>query len=525
MSSRKRRDRMQHGDAFDLGETHTPSTSLQDFADKLYSTGGGLSEDLKKIDAKTVRVKNVPIDKVRPDPAQARRVMPAALRGVWLREPNRIHQVLGEWLEIVDAEAQRRGRPSLDVPALLESDPEASQSSSGGGEESSDPDMGPIEADFRAMLQLAASIRHHGLTNPITVVQGANDTYVVETGERRLLAYNLLSSLHHIIEGDWATIPARVVDSKSVWRQAAENGARQNLNAISIARQLALLLMDIYQRRGKFAPYDDMPGADWYAQVADAKMFAIPYGRGNELAAAMGLKNAVQLRQYRQLLRLPNEVWEIADQYNWTEWFIRRFLQDARSLLEEEFNIILPHKSVTAVTNSKNSHISDDHKSVTAVTNSKNSHISESHKDVGGITDLWLEAVKEDQQARQIVVELARRRAEGIPLSDEELAEEENDDSWKLDTPFKSKRAKSRKSSSIDDDGPRPQTMVKKAGAELVDYDPHSRTLTLRFEERLGHNALPSGGRWLVTLQYVNDPNAIWDQAIYDHFNRDEDEE
>ncbi len=497
MSSRKRRERMEHGDAFDLGETHTPSPSLQDFADKLYSTGGGLSEDLKKIDAKTVRVKNIPVEKVRPDPAQARRVMPAALRGVWLRDPNAIHQVLEEWLAMVDAEALRRGRPPVDVPALLESDPDSQ--SSGGSEDSVEADMGPIESDFRAMLQLAASIRHHGLTNPITVVQGANDTYVVETGERRLLAYNLLASLPHIIEGDWATIPARVVDTKSVWRQAAENGARQNLNAISIARQLSLLLMDLYQRRGKFVPYEDMPGVDWYAQVADAKMFAIPYGRGNELAAAMGLKNAVQLRQYRQLLRLPNEVWEIADEYNWTEWFIRVFLQDARTIIETEFSIILPHKFVTAVTNSKNS------------------HISESHKDAAGIME-WLEAIRDHEQARQILLTLAQRRADGIPLSDEELMDED-DDSWKLDTPIKSKRVKARPPQHAGDEGPRPKTIVKKAGAQLVKYDPRSGTVTLRLDDPPDKEKLPPGGRWVVTLQYIQDPSAILDQAIYEHFN------
>jgi hypothetical protein len=328
MSSRKRRERGDHGDAFDSQNPPAPTSSLESFSDLLYGSGR-VADDLKRIDARTVRVRNLALTAISPDPAQARRVMPGLLRARWLADPAAIPEVLHEWLMRANAEAEGRGRPPLDVPAALESDPDNQMPLP---EEPDLPDAGPVEDSFRALLQLAASIRHHGLANPITVVSASEHAYLIESGERRLLAYHLLHSLPDYVEGDWSSIPARVVESKDIWRQAAENGARQDLNAISVARQLALLLMDVYRDQSEFAPYDSMPGVGWYAQVADSKRFPVPYGRGPELAAVMGLKSAGQLRQYRQLLHLPNEVWELADEMNWTEFRIRNLLHRARSV-------------------------------------------------------------------------------------------------------------------------------------------------------------------------------------------------
>lgn len=331
MSSRRRRsrDKGNPADAFNQqNETeNTDPNNLEDFANMLYSSGIG--EELRKADSTPTRVKKLPLEKVMPDPVQARRVMPSHLRRKWIQNPGSVVEVLNEWLTQADTEAERLGRSAIDVASLLARDPENTNTYLDDDEPA---DMGPVEASFRAMVQLAASIRHHGLANPVTVVaQGG--AYQLETGERRLLAYNLLHSLpQEVSEATFEAIPARVVESKSLWRQAAENGARQDLNAISVARQLALLLMDVYQDKHTFLPPDIMPDRDWYAQVHDSKQFPVPYGRAAELAAAIGLKSGNQIRQYRQLLDLPQSVWLMADNFDWTEYKIRKMRTNAKKI-------------------------------------------------------------------------------------------------------------------------------------------------------------------------------------------------
>ena len=61
----------------------------------------------------------------------------------------------------------------------------------------------------------------------------------------------------------------------------------------------------------------------FYAQVADGAVFRVPRGQGEVLIGALGLKNPAQLRQYRALLDLPDEVWTIADDLDWAEGYIR----------------------------------------------------------------------------------------------------------------------------------------------------------------------------------------------------------
>ncbi len=189
-------------------------------------------------------------------------------------------------------------------------------------------EAGPLQTTFVELLGLAASIRRDKLTNPITLVR-YNDGYLIETGERRWLAYHLL---HWVFPEDdqWTRVPAHTVEQFDVWRQATENTMRQNLNAIGHARQLAILLMDLYrQMDATFQSYDELVAPDgcdrlYYAQVADGNEFRIPRGKGEMLLNATGLKNEVQLRQYRNLLRLPDDLWIKADDLNLTEGEIRK---------------------------------------------------------------------------------------------------------------------------------------------------------------------------------------------------------
>ncbi len=331
MSSRRRRSR-DLGNKQDVFSSNANSSDLEEFARMMYRTPDA-EDELRRLESKSSRVKRIPINKIVPDPTQARRVMPNWLRLQWVTKPDSVVEVLNKWLELANEEAARRGRGPIDVPFLLSRDPDPSHPDEAGDAPSEQPDIGPIESDFRALIQLAASIRLHGLTNPITVVTLPNGLYQLETGERRLLAFNLLHMLPQYVEEEsYEAIPARVVEEKNLWRQAAENGARQNLNAISIARQLALLLMDIYQEEGKFSTWSPQLDVEWYAQVYDSTRFPIPYGRGKEIAAVLGLKSANQLRQYRALLSLPKTVWQMADELDWTEYRIRQMMKSARQI-------------------------------------------------------------------------------------------------------------------------------------------------------------------------------------------------
>ena len=81
---------------------------------------------------------------------------------------------------------------------------------------------------------LAPSILDGGLINPITVTRLSGNTWQVETGERRTLAYAFLCVIGR--EG-FDSIPARVVDgANSGRRQLDENDQRRELSAIHRAR-------------------------------------------------------------------------------------------------------------------------------------------------------------------------------------------------------------------------------------------------------------------------------------------------
>lgn len=97
------------------------------------------------------------------------------------------------------------------------------------------------------------------------------------------------------------------------------------LNGIAKARQFALLVMYLYEQKGvTFAPFESFENEqDFYAQVADGEKFRIPRGKSQLLLNAMGLKDAGQLRHYRDLLRIPTDFWLYADAQNLTEGEIR----------------------------------------------------------------------------------------------------------------------------------------------------------------------------------------------------------
>ncbi|MEO8611667.1 MAG: ParB N-terminal domain-containing protein [Chloroflexota bacterium] len=305
-----RRDKANRGslDVLDGLNTGSVSSSPAETDAAIYSLG--LPDDTRKQIARPVS-----IFEISPDPVQPRRAVPSPVREFWNGRPDAVADMLNHWHTMVSEE---RGSEFLIDPYL------AAQ------EEIERPaKVGPLEAALLDVIELAASIRQNdGLTNPITIAR-AGEGYRLETGERRWLAYHALYAFFESEQKVWEKIPARVVDFSSVWRQAAENGVRANLNAISRARQLALLIMEIYRNRGTtFQSYEHIvqPGASdraYYAQVSEGSHFDIPKGNGETILNAMGLKHSSQMREYRGLLRLPDEVWQIADDLNWPQGRIR----------------------------------------------------------------------------------------------------------------------------------------------------------------------------------------------------------
>lgn len=300
------------GDKLDL---FAGGNDLQSVANDIY--GGSIDVP----DSGRVVARPTPISTIWADVKQPRRAIPINIRLHWDGNPASVAQLLTDWLRVAEAEA---GSP-IDVVALLN-----------GEGDGIDSDKFPsVAQEFMALARLAQGIQRDGLINPITVIE-SDGKLLIESGERRWLAYHLLNM--HLGE-TWAKIPAAKGNTNdSVWRQATENTQRRALNAIGMARQIALLIM---AARGtppmasgtQYLDYDEIVknGASdrrFYAQVADGNMHRIPRGMGERIQAAMGL-GMEQLSQYRRLLRLTEDepvndaLWTRADVENWPEGWLR----------------------------------------------------------------------------------------------------------------------------------------------------------------------------------------------------------
>lgn len=263
--------------------------------------------------------KPLPIVHILPDPAQPRRAIPAILMDEGI---DNLQTLVANWHVLVESHLQTE----VNVQQMI---------TSGSDIDKPDSDLGYV-LDFFELISLAASIYKEGLSNPITVVRyGSNERYMIETGERRWLAFSLLA---YWCGAQFDRIPAVVRSGVvNVWRQAAENGARRPLNAIGMARQIALLIMDCYrtERGVDFGDYRQivMPGEcdrKYYAQVANGNAFRIPAGMASQFLDVTGLKSKNQISQYRALLEIPDEVWMEADRNNWPEFKIRERVQEIR---------------------------------------------------------------------------------------------------------------------------------------------------------------------------------------------------
>jgi ParB-like chromosome segregation protein Spo0J len=328
-----RPDRNQLKQSF--GTSPSPLT-VQELTDAVYG-------EIAAVDAQRIEAAPTDIFTIHADVIQPRRTVVSEIRHLWDGKPDTIHALLDEWFravvreryahisDLID-EAERRRHAQFDLRGHLEGENDVA---------GDDYRRGPIETSFLRIVTLAASIRRDGLTNPITVAPLGMEAYRLETGERRWLAYHLLHAFFDGKDGrpdereHWRRIPARNVGQASVWRMANENNVRADLNAIAKARQLALLLIDLYSRRGHaFKGYDELVESSrcdraFYAQIADGDEYPIPRGAGDQILNAMGFNSKSQLREHRQLLVLPDPVWEWADDLNWPHYPIRQLIQKA----------------------------------------------------------------------------------------------------------------------------------------------------------------------------------------------------
>lgn len=274
------------------------------------STGG-------EIAGRGIKVVSLVLDRVRPDPAQPRRVLPDAIREEFLSGHINARQALERWEALVVEEASRRGRPRPDWQTLLERNPEDRD------EDRGDVDLpgraGAEEEMLRSIVATAATIRHGGQVSPITVAEiDGGSYYRIETGERRYWAYQWLNMW---VSSGFDQIQCIVVPEASPWRQAAENTSREGLSSIALARQLATLLLDMYGIRPDYSR--PIPN-DWYRQALE---YRVPRGEGASLRAALGGIERSQFSRIQALLRLSDPVWELVDRYRLEEKRLRFVLK------------------------------------------------------------------------------------------------------------------------------------------------------------------------------------------------------
>ena len=287
-------------------------------------TAAGYGDALSQIVDNRLIAEPVPIAEIHPDSAQPRRIMPSAVRSAWngQTDSESMGALFSFWWSLVQSE---RGS-EFDLHAHLEQI--SSVTDERDGAEDRDEETlqkqvavpqrcGPIEKAWLSLIAHASTIRRETITNPITAVQCGPGEYIIETGERRFMAFQMLAWAYPAEAARWQKIPVRRVENASVWRQATENGSRQNLSSIGKARQYALLLMEAVKeaeptkRFRTFVECEDE--YTFYRQAHDQR---IPHLFRDRIAKAMGVTSPGELARYRSILGLDPLIWEFADDYD-----------------------------------------------------------------------------------------------------------------------------------------------------------------------------------------------------------------
>jgi hypothetical protein len=299
---------------------------------------GRLAETTAEISGGTVKVVSIVLDRIRPDPAQPRRVLPESIRKEFLAGHINPRQALERWEAMVAEEAARLGRPRPDWQALLERNPEDRAEDVMAVDAPGHP--GPEEEALRSIVATAATILHGGQVSPITVSEiDSGGYYRIETGERRYWAHHWLNMW---LPNGFEQIQCLVVEHASPWRQAAENASREELSAMALARQVATLLLDLYDIRPDYSM--SIPN-DWYRQALN---YRVPRGEGAALRAALGGIERSQFNRIQALLALPDSVWELADRYRLEEKRLRYVLKVQDEALQVQLVHMIVDRNLSA---------------------------------------------------------------------------------------------------------------------------------------------------------------------------------
>jgi len=299
---------------------------------------GDLAGASAEIAGRAVKVVEIVLDRIRPDPAQPRRVLPEVIRTEFLSGHISARQALERWEALVADEATRLGRPRPDWKTLLDRTPDDRDVEDTSVDPPGQP--GPEEDLLRSIVATAATIRHGGQVSPITVVEMDGGSYYrIETGERRYWAHHWLNNW---LADGFDQIQCIVVDNGSPWRQAAENTSREGLSALALARQTATLLLDLH---GIHPDYSGPIPNDWYRQALD---YRVPRGEGEALRAALGGIERAQFSRIQALLRLPDPVWELADRFRLEEKRLRPVLKVPDATLQVKLVRMIVEQNLTA---------------------------------------------------------------------------------------------------------------------------------------------------------------------------------
>jgi hypothetical protein len=320
-----------------------PKNNSQRVDDLLASvTADVLNGHEQRFQDQGIRVERILLEMVRPDPVQPRRVLPEHLHVSFHQNRLTPTQALRELVQLVQVAARQRGRPFQNVLELL---PNPDSENDGDAEVK----LSPEEQLLRDLVNLAVTIRDDGQVNPLTVVdvsQGVTRLFRIETGERRYWATWLMRDFLGSYMGD-GMIPCIVISptTASPFRQAKENTSRAGLNAIAMARQVALLLLHVHG----FPMPEGPVNHDFYRQALELDL------RGKReytemVYSALGGIGKMQFSQYKSLLRLCDEASEIADRHHMDEFRLRHIVdlepQDQVEMLRQIIQLGLTAKQV-----------------------------------------------------------------------------------------------------------------------------------------------------------------------------------
>jgi len=351
---------------------NSPNNSLS-----MTDADAALFGELSKREGARQTIRPVSIFQIYPDIKQPRRAVPAQVREHWSGEPKDIADLFNVWVQFIDEERRKAGEPDFNLDHYLWSEKIESRGVSEDEYESERYQPGPAENAFLKIVELAVSIRRDGLANPVTVQRLDRNSYRMETGERRWLAFHIL---YGYFNGDddkplerekWQNIPAIVVDTFNVWRQASENAARADLNAVGRARQFSLLMMDLLGTQNiRFEEYDSLvkhghSDRPYYAQVIP---YRVPSGKGEMLSNGLGVSHRAAFTRCRTILGLPDEVWTIGDTLDLSEDELLRLAR-----LPSDEQAILEARKLAEIVASRNNFGAIDEKSKEASAKEKSS--------------------------------------------------------------------------------------------------------------------------------------------------------